>query len=236
MVGAADLVSSRAAWGFVVKILIVEDAAAIAEQLAQLLATEGFVVEVAGTVAQARLAIGRSPDLVILDWGLPDGQGIELLKEWRRGAFAGPVLFLTARVEVIDRVLGLELGADDYITKPFHPRELVARVKARLRGRDAALSCAVITLDLATRTARFDGVLLTLTKLEFDLLRVLVEHPDRVFSRDELLNRVWGYDSYPTTRTVDTHILQLRQKTKASLFETVRGVGYRLRSAELTKA
>lgn len=213
------------------RILLVEDEATVAEPLAALLRREGFAVDIAPTQRAAADAIARAPDLVLLDWMLPDGQGVELLRQWRAEGRTLPVVFLTARVDVVDRVLGLELGADDYVTKPFEPRELVARVRARLRRHDAApeVLCHLgVELEPATRAARFEGAPLELTRLEHDLLTLFLRSPGRVFTRDEILNRVWGYDSFPTTRTVDTHVLQLRQKTRPDLIESLRGVGYRM--------
>ncbi len=213
------------------RILLVEDEPTVAEPLAALLRREGFAVEVAATKRAAVEAIIHDPDLVLLDWMLPDGQGVELLRQWRAEGRTLPVVFLTARVDVVDRVLGLELGADDYVTKPFEPRELVARVRARLRRHGAGpevLRHLGVELEPATRAARFEGAPLELTRLEHDLLTLFLRNTGRVFTRDEILNRVWGYDSFPTTRTVDTHVLQLRQKTRPDLIESLRGVGYRM--------
>jgi DNA-binding response OmpR family regulator len=178
-------------------------------------------------------------DLVILDWMLPDGSGIDLLKIWRKNGLDNPVLLLTARNETIDKVLGFELGADDYVTKPFDPRELLARIKARIRGGRAqnqassqAISCNGITMNVEEHLVTFNGVPVELTKMEFQLLRLFLENPNRAFSRDEILNKVWGLDSFPTTRTIDTHVLQLRQKFASELFETIRGIGYRIVAAK----
>lgn len=151
-----------------------------------------------------------------------------------------PILMLTARADLIDKVVGLELGADDYITKPFEPRELVARIQARLRSvsnvtaekpkeQKPSIEVGDFNLNLTTREVTYRKKLLELTKTEFELLKMLIENPNQVFSREELLKKVWGYDQYPTTRTVDTHILQLRQKTNADLFETAHGIGYRFK-------
>ena len=221
------------------RVLVVEDEADVAASLRALLEGEGYAVEIASSIAEARRALEGPVDVMLLDWRLPDGQGIDLLKELRRTSDL-PVLMVTARVELIDRVLGLEIGADDYVTKPVEPRELLARIKARLRPRhrDAASYAAPAALrvvealggasDLDTRTVTFEGRDVPMTRMELNLLAVLLEHPGRVFSREELLNQVWGYERTPTTRTVDTHVVQLRTKLRADLIESVRGIGYRL--------
>jgi DNA-binding response OmpR family regulator len=165
---------------------------------------------------------------------LPDGAGIDWLKELRLRDAATPVVMLTARAELLDKVLGLELGANDYLTKPFEPRELVARIRVQLRHRAPPererIEFSGVAVDVKSREAFLDGSPVELTKTEFDLLKLFLESPNQVFARNELLERVWGYESYPSTRTVDTHILQLRQKLGAELFETVHGVGYRMRA------
>jgi len=217
------------------RVLVVEDDAGISASLHTLLALEGYAPVVARTLAEARAADAASFDVVLLDWRLPDGEGIDFLKELRRTSDV-PVLMVTARVDVIDRVLGLEIGADDYLTKPVEPRELLARVKARLRGRsrEAAppparvVEAHAIRVDLDAREASFRGEAVSLTKMELDLLVLLLRNPGRVFSREELLNQVWGFERAPTTRTVDTHVAMLRSKLSAELFESVRGIGYRL--------
>jgi DNA-binding response OmpR family regulator len=221
------------------RLLLVEDEENIRTSLHQYLEKEGYEVILSETLKQARLGLENDPDLVILDWMLPDGDGIELLKEWRKLDIAVPVILLTAKAETIDKVLGLELGANDYLTKPFEPRELLARIRVQLRsapsqqnGKSSRLEYKAISMDLKTRETRFEGRSVVLTKMEFELLKLFVENPNQVFSRDELLNRVWGYDQFPTTRTVDTHILQLRQKLNEDLFETIRGIGYRLKVAK----
>jgi DNA-binding response OmpR family regulator len=224
------------------RILLVEDESSIATQLERLLTGEGYDVTIAPDAAAALAAApaaaggAAAPDLVVLDWMLPDGQGLDLLRTWRGSGRTWPVIFLTARSELIDKVVGLELGADDYVTKPFEPRELLARIKARLRSPQApgeparrVVVCGAIEIDDDARSVKYQGRKLDLTKMEYALLRLLAESPGKVFSRDELLDKVWGFESYPSTRTVDTHVLQLRQKLAPELFETVRGVGYRLR-------
>ena len=217
------------------RVLVVEDDAAVAASLHALLAGEGYVPVVARSLAEARAANLRDFDVVLLDWRLPDGEGIDFLKELRKTSDV-PVLMVTARVDVIDRVLGLEIGADDYVTKPVEPRELLARVKARLRNRtkeaappaERLLQAHAIRVDLDTREVTFRGQPVTFTKMELDLLVFLLRNPGRVFSRDELLNQVWGFERAPTTRTVDTHVGVLRSRLSPELFESVRGIGYRL--------
>jgi DNA-binding response OmpR family regulator len=217
------------------RVLIVEDEPQVAASLRELLEREGYAVTHAGTIADARRALGAEPlDVMLLDWRLPDGEGIDLLKDLRKTSDL-PVLMVTARVDVIDKVLGLEIGADDYVTKPVEPRELLARIKARLRkprGSEAkppsTLEHCGVRIDRESREVTFEGNGVELTRMEFGLLLLLVENPGRVFSREELLNRVWGYERTPTTRTVDTHVVQLRTKLRADLIESVRGIGYRL--------
>ncbi|MBI5510565.1 MAG: response regulator transcription factor [Deltaproteobacteria bacterium] len=218
------------------KILLVEDDRDLAQSLADYLAAEGFELERAPTAAAARKIGPAAVDLVILDWKLPDAPGIDLLREWRAQGTLTPVILLTARTDLVDRVVGLELGANDYITKPFEPRELLARLRVQLRQlpsaapQESTLRCGELELSKTTREVRFRNRQVELSRQEFSLLCLLMENPNRVFSREEILNQAWGYESFPTTRTIDTHILQLRQKTDAALFETVRGIGYRLRT------
>lgn len=215
-------------------ILVVEDDAVLAQSLRDLLEGEGYVVCAAATLAEARRSMSAAIDGVLLDWRLPDGEGIDFLRELRREGSV-PVLMVTARVDVTDRVLGLELGADDYLLKPVEPRELCARLRVRLRARPVAeerrrLSHGGVDVDLECREVRYEGREIALTRMEFGVLVLLLEHPGRVFTRDELLNRVWGYERAPTTRTVDTHVMQLRTKLSPSLFESVRGIGYRAKT------
>lgn len=220
------------------KVLIVEDDATIAAGLRDLLEGEGYSTCIAGTLAEARrtLADATTPlDAMLLDWRMPDGEGIDLLKELRKTSEL-PVLLVTARVDVIDKVLALEIGADDYVTKPVEPRELLARLKVRLRTAQRAvtkearvLEHAGIRLDLDARTVSFNGRSVLMARMEFDLLAVFVRSPGYVFSREELLNEVWGFERTPTTRTVDTHVVQLRAKLSPALIESVRGIGYRMR-------
>ncbi|NUO51914.1 MAG: response regulator transcription factor [Polyangiaceae bacterium] len=227
------------------RVLLVEDEASVARAIVDYLSSKGIDIHHVPDLAGARRAIAaESFAVILLDWMLPDGEGPDLLREHRG---PGRVIFLTARTELTDRVVGLELGADDYITKPFEPRELLARVHVQLRRHapqssppPAPLPGGPFAIDTTRREARYKGELLELTKLEFELLHLLVREAGRVFSRDELLNLVWGYDNYPSTRTVDTHVFSLRQKSRAEHFVSVRGIGYRFiadpDAAESTKA
>ena len=226
------------------RILLLEDDPAIAGTVAFALQREGFAVDHQLLVGAARAgAAAALPALAILDLGLPDGSGLDLCREWRQSGNealrALPVLMLTARAEELDRVVGLELGADDYLTKPFSPRELVARVRALLRR--AALappampapSSGLFELDADGQRIRFAGQWLALTRLEFGLLRALLRTPGRIRSREALLDEVWGADGDATDRTVDTHVKTLRAKLRAVRPElepiaTHRGMGYSL--------
>ena len=196
---------------------------------------DGFGVHVehdgsAGLSAARKLR----PVACIVDIALPGMHGTELCRRLREGGDWTPVLFLTARDDEVDRILGLELGADDYITKPFSPRELVARVKAVLRRTDGppeverVRSLGPLMLDSARREVRAAGDLVSLTPTEFDLLAHLMQRPGRVFTREELLASVWGYAAHAGTRTVDVHVAQVRAKLgdSAAVIRTVRGVGY----------
>jgi DNA-binding response OmpR family regulator len=229
------------------RVLLVEDEPSIARAIVDYLSSKGVDIHHVPDLAGARRAMAaESFAVILLDWMLPDGEGPDLLREHRGSA---RVIFLTARTELTDRVVGLELGADDYITKPFEPRELLARIHVQLRRQGQAAStppprgaapAGPFVIDTTRREARYKGELLELTKLEFELLDLLVREAGRVFSRDELLNLVWGYDNYPSTRTVDTHVFSLRQKSRGEHFVSVRGVGYRFvadpDAAESTKA
>lgn len=220
-------------------ILLIEDDENLGASLKKFVSDEGFQVTLARNITSGEEALKASDDikLVILDWMLPDGQGVDLLRKMRSEKNLTPVIMLTARTELIDKVLGLESGANDYMTKPFEPRELVARIRVQLREKksgiaqisseDEELTLDDLTLDLGKREVRFKGNVVEFTKMEFDFLRLLMGHPNRAFSRDEILNKVWGYEHFPSTRTVDTHVLQIRQKLDERMIETVRGIGYR---------
>jgi DNA-binding response OmpR family regulator len=216
-------------------VLVVEDEPPIADLLRLYLTREGFGVHVEGDGESALDAIARMrPVLVLLDVGLPGIDGTEVCRRLRADDDWTPVVFVTARDDEIDRIVGLELGADDYVTKPFSPREVVTRVKAVLRRsadapsqREASIAIGGVVLDPAARTVRVDGAEVTFTATEFDLLEHLMRRPGRVVTRDQLLSAVWGYAAAGGTRTVDVHVAQVRRKLgDASPLRTVRGVGY----------
>lgn len=221
-------------------LLVVEDESDIAELLCRVFSKEGFQVGVAHDGLTALAALRRSPpDLVVLDWMLPEVSGIEVLKEMRARPETRmvPVILLTARREEIDRVLGLELGADDYVTKPFSARELVLRIRGLLkRGerqvdpKEGILRVGPIEIHAADHRAVVGGKPLSLTLTEFRLLEDLVRARGRVRTRETLLSEVWGYESDVLSRTVDTHVRRLRSKLReaADWLVTVRGVGYRI--------
>ena len=217
-------------------IVVVDDEPNIADLVDLYLAREGFRVLKAATGEAGLQAVrDHRPRLVVLDVGLPDVDGLEVCKRVRATSQV-PVIFLTARDGEVDRVLGLELGADDYLTKPFSPAELVARVKAVLRRTDGGPAPEVVqagrtTVDVGRREVRVDDEAVELTTKEFDLLRYLAERPGLALSRKQILDGVWGYDWFGDARTVDVHIAQVRKKLgDAVTIKTVRGVGYRLES------
>ena len=219
-------------------VLVVEDERAISDLLRMYLSREGFGVHVESDgVAGLAAARNLHPVAIILDVGLPGMDGTEVCRQLRADNDWVPVLFCTARDDEVDRVLGLELGADDYVTKPFSPREIVARVKSVVRRATRAqmgegpLVLGEISLDQVTRRASVAGEPLDFTATEFDLLAHLMSNPGRVYSREQLLAEVWGYAAVVGTRTVDVHVAQVRSKLgDHSPIRTVRGVGY---SAEL---
>ncbi|NOX62767.1 MAG: response regulator transcription factor [Chloroflexi bacterium] len=220
-------------------ILVVDDEPTIVKTVRAYLEREGYTVHTASDGLQAlQAARAFKPDLVVLDIMLPEIDGLEVLRRLRQESDVW-VLMLTARAEEMDKVLGLKLGADDYLTKPFSPRELVARVEAILRrGRGLApsepkLVFSHLRIDPAARRVWLDGEEVELTPIEFDLLLALARHHGRVLSREQLIELVWGYDYYGDERVVDVHIGRLRKKLERSslahhLIATVRGVGYRL--------
>lgn len=214
-------------------ILVVEDEAAIADVLRLYLSRDGFRVAVETTgPAALEAALRLRPAAIVLDVGLPGMDGTEVCRRLRADGDWTPILFCTARDDEIDRILGLEMGGDDYITKPFSPREVVARVRVALRHSQPAVAADMLTmgevaLDRSSRRVTVSGVPVDLTATEFDLLEYLMAHPSRVFSREQLLSEVWGYAAMVGTRTVDVHVAQVRAKlAEASPIRTVRGVGY----------
>jgi DNA-binding response OmpR family regulator len=217
-------------------VVVAEDEPAIADLVRLYLERDGFGVRLVRDGRDALRAVRTDrPVALVLDIGLPGMDGIEVCRTLRAGEDWTPVLFVTARDDEVDRVLGLELGADDYVTKPFSPRELVARVRAVLRRASGpartAVSLGAVVVDREARRVSVDGSEVDLTPTEFDLLAHLVGHPDRVFSREELLSTVWGYAAAAGTRTGDGHVAQLRAKLGAPI-RTVRGVGYAGRAGD----
>ncbi len=220
------------------RILIVDDEPEMLRGLEDNLQFEGYQTVTAGDGKKGlALALSEAPDLILLDVMMPGMSGWDLCRELRRRGLDVPVIMLTARGEEVDRVLGLELGADDYVTKPFSLRELMARIRAVLRRpgprqKFEELAFGSVRVHLRARQAFKGGHEVRLTRKEFDLLRYLVEHPGEVITRDRLLDEVWGYERFPTTRTVDTHILRLRQKfeddpERPAHILTAHGQGYR---------
>jgi DNA-binding response OmpR family regulator len=231
-------------------VLVVEDDAAISDAVVYAIARDGMTAEAAPTLADGRARFAHA-DLVVLDLTLPDGSGFSLLSELRRATSAPRVIVLTSRDEDVDCVASLEAGADDFVTKPFSPRALVARIRAVLRrgerraveaagsereGAKAAAASAPdgLIVDAERRSATFSGRPIALTKIEFDLLFALAESPGLVRTRGQLVERIWGPDYALTERTVDSHLKGLRRKLEEAgapptLVETVRGVGFKLR-------
>jgi DNA-binding response OmpR family regulator len=222
-------------------ILLVEDEAAIAAFVQTALEREGLAVEVVEDGQQALARVSQAlPDLIILDLMLPGMDGLEVCRAVRRIPTYVPIIMLTARDQDMDKVVGLELGADDYITKPFNTRELIARVRAVLRlarnratmGKPDRLRIGQLEIDLTGRTVTVGGQPVDLTPKEFDLLVLLASHPGRVFGRETLLEKVWGYDYLGDSRTVDVHVQRLRRKLEEDAHRpryllTVRSIGYK---------
>jgi two-component system response regulator ResD len=225
------------------KVLVVDDEDHIVELARLYLSREGYQVEAVGDGAQALARIGQlKPDLIVLDIMLPNVDGLTICREIRKQSQV-PIIMLTARDEITDKVVGLELGADDYLTKPFHPQELVARAKALVRrarlepDQPRLVRADRLEIDFERHEVRYQEVKLHLRPKEFDLLALLARHPGRVFQRSELLDLVWGYDFPGYTRTVDVHVQQLREKlakagVKSPSIQTVWGVGYKLEISE----
>jgi two-component system, OmpR family, response regulator RegX3 len=220
------------------EILLVEDETAITEPLAEALEREGFSARVAGTAADAlRMAAKSAPDLVLLDIGLPDGSGLDVCRELRREGDV-PVIMLTARGSEADRVAGLELGADDYVVKPFSAREVTARVRAVLRRATASagsrerIAIGDLELDTGRHIATLSGEQLELSRKEFELLRTLMERAGNVITRQALIEDVWDMNWFGSTKTLDVHMSGLRKKlgddaADPRYIHTVRGVGFR---------
>jgi two-component system phosphate regulon response regulator PhoB len=220
------------------KILVVEDERSIRDMLAFNLGRAGYAVAGAADGREARAAIADGfPDVVLMDWMLPDISGLELTRQLKRDPDTReiPIIMVTARAEEDDRVSGLDGGADDYIVKPFSPRELLARIRAALRrngpGEDEVLSHGDLTLDAASHEVRIGSAEIALGPTEYRLLEFFMLHPDRVYSRTQLLDRVWGGNVYVEERTVDVHIRRLRKALTPfghdRMIRTVRGAGYR---------
>ena len=230
------------------RILVVEDESAIAELVAINLRHAGFEVAVAADAEQAQAEVDAVvPDLVILDWMLPGQSGLQLARRWRGQARtrALPVIMLTARALDVDKVTGLDAGADDYLTKPFSPTELMARIRAVLRRKspealDSPVEVGPLRLDPATHRVSGHGQEVKMGATEFKLLHFFLSHPERVHSRTQLLDKVWGDHVFIEERTIDVHVKRLREALTpvrcAHLIETVRGAGYRLsgRATELS--
>lgn len=223
-------------------ILIVDDEPAVADVLCFALRKAGFAVQAVGSLAEARRALRqRPPALVVLDLGLPDGDGLELCRSLRDGPGI-PVLVLSCRDEEIDRVLGLEQGADDYVVKPFSPREVVARIRTILRRASSPSPTTLVrhgevALDVDAHRVTVRGQLVELTPREFDVLHALLAAPARVFSRDALVERAYRSETFVSGRTIDSHIKGIRRKFDAALsgfdpIDTVHGVGYRARDED----
>ncbi len=220
------------------RILVVEDEAAIREMIGFALTRAGFQVDEAADAAGARRRIfEQRPDLLLLDWMLPDVSGVDLARRLRRETATSdlPIIMLTARGEEEDKIRGLEVGADDYVTKPFSPRELVARIRAVLRRvapvEDDVLEAGGLRLEQASHRVTCHGAPLEIGPTEYRLLRFFMSHPERVYSRDQLIDQVWGGTTYIEERTVDVHIRRLRKALEPhrcdGLIQTVRGAGYR---------
>ena len=230
------------------RILVVEDEPAIAELISINLRHAGYEVTIAGDAEQAHVAVdGILPSLVVLDWMLPGQSGLALARAWRAQPRTRelPIIMLTARADEGDKVAGLDAGADDYLAKPFSASELLARIRAVLRRRspealDNAVTVGALTIDPATRRVTSQGREVKIGATEFRLLHFLMTHPERVHSRAQLLDRVWGDHVFIEERTVDVHVKRLRESLSGvncqQMIETVRGAGYRMTHAQATTA
>ena len=219
------------------KILIVEDQRRVGRFVEKALAEQNYVGRLAGSVAAARDALAESPyDVVVLDLGLPDGDGLELLREWREGGFNTPILVLSARDAVEDRIRGLNLGADDYLPKPFSVEELIARIRSLLRRQSAVKATVLvygpIRLDLVSHAVTCDGREVDLTSREFALLELFLQNPNRLLTRSFIAEKVWEASYDLETNLIDVYIRRLRRKLELlpdrPLIKTVRGSGYQL--------
>jgi DNA-binding response OmpR family regulator len=217
------------------RILIAEDEPRIATFVEKGLRSQGFATAIATDAVEAiEMVLGDSFDLMLLDLGLPVKDGLTVLEELRGQGVTLPIIILTARDDIQDKVAGLEGGADDYMTKPFRFEELLARVRLRLRSdrattseKDTSLQIRAVTIDLLSRRVCVDGREVELSAREFNLLETLARHPGQVMSREQLLDRVWGYSYDPGSNIVDVYVGYLRKKLGSDLIETVRGMGYR---------
>ena len=221
------------------KILVIEDEPDIRKTLEYNLSREGYEVAVCGTLQEAKKLLEPSLSLLVLDLMLPDGSGLDLCREIKKNSLLSniPIIILTAKDDEVDRVVGFELGADDYVTKPFSVRELILRIKAVLKRGEVNKPELVeverqfgdLSIDVDSHEVHVNSELVVLTALEFKLLKQLVDRRGRVQSRDQLLSDVWGYSSEVTTRTVDTHIKRLREKlgSMGKYVQTIRGIGYK---------
>jgi DNA-binding response OmpR family regulator len=220
------------------RILVIEDDRAVQKALKRLFEGEGFTVDIAGNgVTGLEMFRAATPAVLVLDLRLPGMSGQDVCREISQVAPSLPIIVLSARTEVMDKVLLLELGAHDYVTKPFSPRELLARVRTAMRRSGRAPSAETVAfgdvkVDFTKMELRRDGKLMQLTSQEFKVLKFMIQNAERVLSREELLNSVWGYQNYPSTRTVDNHILRLRQKLEKDPanpvhFRTVHSAGYK---------
>jgi DNA-binding response OmpR family regulator len=219
------------------KVLIVEDQQRLAQLLKQGLTERAYTVSWVRTCSAARDALCETAyDLIILDLGLPDGDGLDLLREWRQGGFKEPVLILSARDAIQDRVKGLDLGADDYLSKPFSMEELLARVRSQLRRqsdvKETVLTHAGMRLDLLNQTAHLNGQPIDLTRREFALLEIFMQNPGRILTRTLISEKIWASHFDVDTNLLDVYMSRLRTKlekpAEKPLFKTVRGVGYQL--------
>ncbi len=220
------------------RILVIEDDGAVQKALRRLFEGEGFQVAVAGNGIEGLEMFRASvPSVVVLDLRLPGMSGQDVCREISAAAASLPIIILSARTDVMDKVLLLELGAHDYVTKPFSPRELLARVRTAMRRSTRGpvvdtFTFGEVRIDFSKMELHRNGVLIQLTAQEFKVLKFMIQNPERVVTREELLNHVWGYKNYPSTRTVDNHILKLRQKLERDpanpvSFRTVHSVGYK---------